>query len=199
MFVKTADRFVGIMLEHGIIDKSKEVVCRWGIMHMLDTIFNIAMFVLIGISADMLAETALYTASYIPLRIYAGGYHAATPRKCCIISLIMLVGSLLLISHAERMLIPFYALAVSAALILIVLMPISDIHKPLGKAERRKYRTKGIAVLLTEMFFSVSLFLLGQKRSSMVLASVWISLSLMLIFGAVINACKQERREHHEK
>ena len=42
MFVKLADNIVKWMLNNQIIEENKAVICRWGISHILDTVFNIA-------------------------------------------------------------------------------------------------------------------------------------------------------------
>ena len=45
----------------------------------------------------MLFETIIFIITYIPIRIYAGGYHARTQTKCYIFSVFMLILALYII------------------------------------------------------------------------------------------------------
>jgi accessory gene regulator B len=129
-------------------------------------------------------ETIVFTLGYIPLRIYAGGYHAKTPFRCWCLSNIILVVSLMIAQNAEKYYITFGALSLIAVVILILLMPVKDIHKPF---DRKKYKKRGCAILAIEICLSVAFTLMHCNQISFVLDSVWILLSVMLILGFIKN------------
>lgn len=187
MFLKIADNIVKWMLSNHIIEENKVVICKWGISHILDTIFNIVTFLIIGILLKMPFETIMFTIGYIPLRIYAGGYHAKTPFRCWCLSNIILTVSLVLVQNAKKFYIAFCILSLIAVMVLIILMPVEDLHKPLDQNDRKKYKKCGIVILVIEMFISVAFALLHHNRISIVLSSVWVLLSVMLILGVIKN------------
>ena len=187
MFVKLAENIVKWMLNNQIIEENKAVICRWGISHILDTVFNIATFLIIGILFKMPIETIIFTLGYIPLRIYAGGYHAKTPFRCWCLSNIILAVSLVMVQNAKKCYIAFGVLSLIAIVILIVFMPVEDLHKPLEQNDRKKYKKCGIVILVIEMFISVAFALLHHNQISLVLSSVWVLLSVMLILGVIKN------------
>lgn len=187
MFVKLADNIVKWMLSNQIIEEKKAVICRWGISHILDTVFNIATFLIIGILFKMPIETIIFTLGYIPLRIYAGGYHAKTPFRCWCLSNIILAVSLVIVQNAKKCYIAFGVLSLIAIVVLIVFMPVEDLHKPLDQNDRKKYKKCGIVILVIEMFISVAFALLHHNQISLVLSSVWVLLSVMLILGVIKN------------
>lgn len=187
MFVKISDNIVKWMLSNHIIEENKTVICRWGISHILDTAFNIATFLIIGILFKKPIETIVFTLGYIPLRIYAGGYHAKTPFRCWCLSNIILAVSLVIVKNAEKCYIVFGALSLIAAVVLIILMPVEDLHKPLGQNDRKKYKKRGMAILAVEICMSVALALLHHNQISLVLNSIWVLLSVMLILGLIKN------------
>lgn len=187
MFVKLTDNIVKWMLSNQIIEENKMVVCRWGISHILDTVFNIATFLIIGILFKMPFETIIFTLGYIPLRIYAGGYHAKTPFRCWFLSNIILVVSLVIVRNAEKYYIEFGILSLIAVLVLIMLMPVEDRHKPLDQNDRKKYKKRGVAILAIEICISVVFNLLHHNQITLVLNSIWILLCVMLILGLVKN------------
>lgn len=187
MFVKLADNIVRWMLSNQIIEEKKSVICRWGISHILDTIFNIITFLIIGFLFKMSFETIVFTLGYIPLRIYAGGYHAKTPFRCWCLSNIILVVSLVIAQNSEKCYIAFNVSSLIAVTVLIILMPVEDLHKPLDQNDRKKYKKRGVAILALEICLSVVLVLLHHSQISVVLNSIWILLSVMLILGVIKN------------
>lgn len=192
MFVKLADNIVKWMLSNQIIEEKKAVICRWGISHILDTVFNIATFLIIGILFNMPFETIIFTIGYIPLRIYAGGYHAKTPFRCWCVSNIILAVSLEIVQNAENCYIAFGIVSLIAVVVLITLMPVEDLHKPLDQNDRKKYKKHGAAILAAEICLSVFFVLLHYSQISLVLNSIWILLSVMLILGKIKNKLIQK-------
>ncbi len=188
MFVKIADNIVKWMLNSQIIEENKAVIRRWGISHILDTAFNIVTFLIIGILFNMPVETIVFTLGYIPLRIYAGGYHAKTPFRCWCLSNIILAVSLVIVQNAEKCYIAFGILSLIAIVGLIILMPVEDLHKPLDENDRKKYKKRGVAILAVEICISVVFTLLHHSKISLVLSSIWVLLSVMLILGVIKNA-----------
>lgn len=187
MFDKITNNIVEWMLNNQIIEENKSVICRWGISHILDTLFNIITFLFIGLLFKMPIETVVFTIGYIPLRIYSGGYHAKTPFRCWCVSNMLLVISLLIVQNAEKYFNVFCILSLISVAILIILMPVEDLHKPLDQNERKKYKKYGIMILAVEVCASVVLFLMCCSRISIVLSSIWILLSAMLLLGIIKN------------
>ena len=188
MFVKLADNIVKWMLNNQIIEENKAVICRWGISHILDTVFNIATFLIIGFLFKRPIETIIFALGYIPLRIYAGGYHAKTPLRCWCLSNIILAVSLVIVQNVEKYYIAFDILSLIAIVVLIVFMPVEDLHKPLDQNDRKKYKKRGVAILAIEICISFVFTLLHHDKISLVLSSVWVLLSVMLILGVIKNA-----------
>ena len=135
MFENVALHITEWMENNRIIEHDRRVVVKWGIRNILDTLFNIATFLIIGVLMHMLIETIVFTLGYIPLRSYAGGYHAKTPFKCWILSNFILLIALLCVHYLSRYPFIFWSLAILSVISLIILMPVSDIHKPLSDVE----------------------------------------------------------------
>ena len=90
IFVKLSCK-IADKLEHcGIISKSNRTLYEYGLRQMFATILNILTMLLIGFIMGLAVPAMVYTIAYIPLRVYAGGYHASTPQRCWAFSAIML-------------------------------------------------------------------------------------------------------------
>ena len=61
MFEEASNRITAWLSKIKIISSDQEVVCKWGMTHILDTLFNIATFTAIGLLFRMLPETAVFT------------------------------------------------------------------------------------------------------------------------------------------
>ena len=103
MFVKLSCK-IADRLEHcGIISKSNRTLYEYGLRQMFATILNILTMLLIGFIMGLAVPAMVYTIAYIPLRVYAGGYHASTPQRCWAFSAIMLWIVLCIVKYTPQM------------------------------------------------------------------------------------------------
>lgn len=173
--------------KYKVIKQDEIVVVKWGIKNILDTIFNVTTFLIIGILMGMITETVFFTIGYIPLRSYAGGYHAKTPFRCWIVSSLILFIAMNMICSLKNFSFAFVVLAVISVFILILLMPVSDIHKPLNENDKLNYKIKGIVILSIEILISIMFFIIGWVVLTYSFFSIWILLTIMLILGEIKN------------
>ncbi len=193
MFEEASNRITAWLSKIKIISSDQEVVCKWGMTHILDTLFNIATFTAIGLLFRMLPETAVFTVAYIPLRSFAGGYHAKTPFRCWVISNFLLIAALLIVRYVSHFTAFFLLLTALSLLCLVVLMPVSDIHKKLSEKDRKKYRRKGLMILMVELCASAMLYYFALINFSYSIFSAWILLSIMLIGGKIKNGVQAKK------
>ena len=90
MFEKVSVAITKVLEDKKIIQSSTKEVCAYGLRQIFSTILNAGTMLLIGFLMQMLIEAILFTVIYIPVRVYAGGYHASTPQRCWAFSAIML-------------------------------------------------------------------------------------------------------------
>lgn len=124
------------------IDVEEQEVMEYGLVQGLYSIFGIGIVLLIGIILKITIESVFFLATLIPLRMYAGGYHASTRTRCAIVSLTLMIGSLGIIWYGAIPLIVSLAVGLVEAGILFCIIPI-DGTEPLDKDEAKIYRKKG--------------------------------------------------------
>ena len=71
----------------GIIQKEDVDKCRYGLDILLSSVLEIISILVISAFVGNLVQTLLFFIAFVPLRIYAGGYHANTKLKCYLVSL----------------------------------------------------------------------------------------------------------------
>lgn len=90
-----------------IKDDNKEIV-HYGIYGLLSTLFNFATILFIGVCCNCVLESILFTIAFYFLRIYAGGYHADTPKKCYFFSVGISIFNFLILRNLSGMLVYKY-------------------------------------------------------------------------------------------
>lgn len=118
-------------------------MCEWG--------FNIVMAVLIAFVTGAVQTTVIFLLSVIPLRSFAGGYHASTPGRCAIIS----NGALLMVILLSEILfhcnLPVWSLFLFECLLTVRFfcrVPADTPTKPLSDREKRCMEMSPKAVIL---------------------------------------------------
>ena len=187
MFEASAKKITSWMEKNQIIPPEKAVATQWGIWHLLSSGFSLLAFVVIGILMHMLPQTIVFTVGYIPLRTYAGGYHSKTPLRCWAVSNLILIAALLLVRYVSRFTVPCIIAAVCCVLLMIVLMPVADLHKPLDSVDRKRYKTNGCILLCIEAAAAGACFLLHWHSFGFTVMSVWVLLTVMMLLGLLKN------------
>ena len=181
--LKLCDHFI----ETGIIaPENKELYC-YGMHQGTVILFNLLTALLIGVMLDSVPEVILYFAAYIPLRIYAGGYHAQTPRRCYFFSVILITAILLAIrffSTSQR--ICCFGM-VTAFILIIILAPIEDKNKPFTEKEQIFFKKQTIRLLFTETaIFTTALYLKYTSMTTCIFMA-FATVTVMLILGRIKN------------
>lgn len=190
MFSKCSKKIADRLQCNNIIDDERYEICRYGINQLFTTILDFATILLIGFVFNMVPEGIIFTAAYIPIRIYAGGYHAKTPQRCWLFSAIMLLMVLCIIKYTPNNPAFFWiytVLSLVSCIIIWILSPVEDKNKTLDEQENIVYSRRTRYILYAEISLSIVLYALHCYLIVTVLEMVWISLSIMLILGTIKN------------
>jgi accessory gene regulator B len=118
---------------------------EYAIYILLSSAFHIATVIVLGLVFNLLTESLVFYLSFIVIRKFAGGYHAKTPTRCYIISIITIVLMLCIIKWILiiNYLSIYYSLFFSelvCVLILCFLSPLDTENKLLNGKERTIYK-----------------------------------------------------------
>lgn len=79
------------MVKNEIIPSDDREIYIYGLKQGFILLVNIFTTFVIGFAFNKTMETIIFLVTYIPLRIYAGGYHARTQMGCYICSVVLIV------------------------------------------------------------------------------------------------------------
>lgn len=151
--VKNISNGIADMLwTQGIIQEDDIDKCKYGIDLFISSFLEIISILAIAAFLGNFIETVLLFVFFVPLRIYAGGYHADTKLKCYFISLVM-YGFFYTLANItpSGMFVLINVIGTLFSLIMVLIMaPIIHINKNVNDIERRNYRKISIEICLVE-------------------------------------------------
>ncbi|MDO5398598.1 MAG: accessory gene regulator B family protein [bacterium] len=139
--------FISNALAENNFIRSEDVdICRYGIEMFIICILEMCAILFVSIILGNFFETIIYLVGFIPIRIYAGGYHANTRLRCFI--MLLAVYAIFSITNTHELLQQYriYALIISFINILAVYLwaPLENENKSVNANERKYYRKKSL-------------------------------------------------------
>ena len=158
----------------GVIQKEDIDTCRYGLDVFISSALEIASILIIAAFIGNFFEAVLLFTAFIPLRVYAGGYHADTRLKCYLISLAVygvLTGVTVTISNDVYATVNII-LTLLALVIVLISAPVIHKNKTVSKIERKYYRKFSISICLMETAIILLLTAISPKSPYIVSLSV---------------------------
>lgn len=177
----------GMKTAENVCEEDKELYL-FGFYQGMIFLLNVATALLVGILLRMLLECVLFLICFVPLRIFAGGYHAKTQFRCYVMSTATTVILLHLIAILQRnMGVEAIMLYIISACISWRLAPVQDQNKPLDANERMKYRKKVHKLLLFISTIAGGAYIGGNVIFPAVAVCAVSQLAIILIWGKYKN------------
>lgn len=173
----TAGRLVGFLIGGEIITREDSELYGYGIETGIMIAVNVLISVIMGICMGMLWECLVFLAFYVPLRSYAGGYHADTIEKCTLWSQAIVLANLLLVFIIRRIsadvwyLFPLLSWVINVPGIIRYAPKEAD-NKPLNEKERQVYKGYTIKILIVEIVIGLAALLIGENWIAVTVANI---------------------------
>lgn len=182
-----SEKIINIFIDKGLILKEEKELFICALEQIFAYILNLFSIILIGVVFNMLFEAILFTLTYIPIRIYAGGYHAKTQLRCYIFSVFMLISVLFILKVSINVL-AISILAIIGSFIILLLAPVEDKNKPLDDIEIKVYRNRTIRNLIIILLSLIIGLLFNKLVVSFCISISLICNAMMLILGKIKNS-----------
>lgn len=148
------------LVSRGVIAEADASIYAYGFEAMFSTVFTFGSIIVLSVCVGNFFETLLFFTAFMVLRIYAGGYHAATRARCYLISLLMyIIFSVMLVVISVDL---YLLLAVFTSIIafgcIVVWAPV--IHKNRSIPQESFSRCRKMSLLICTI--EVLIFLSGQ-------------------------------------
>lgn len=184
---KLSHRIGNDLMRSDIIKAEDAELYIYGINQILVAMLNLSSALIVGLIFNVFLEVAIFMAAYIPLRSFAGGFHAKTPFRCYIFSVIMLTVVSIGMKRLFLMEWVYYVVLSVAALIVLALSPVEDRNKPLDDIEHKIYKKRTIFIAAVELVIALLFKLMVFDNLFIAIVYSFAVLSLMLIAGKAKN------------
>ena len=181
------ERIAAKLVESETISAEDKELYEYGLKQAANTALNIATTLVVGFIFGMVWQSVLFMAAYIPLRSYAGGYHAGTPLKCYIFSVVLTVCAISGIRFIPDSNILIGALAFAASAVIFAAAPLGDKNKPLDEIEVKVFKRRTRIILFTEIISAGIFMFAGLAWISVCVVVSMTVAGIMLAVGVVKN------------
>ena len=151
MLSRMSEKITDVFVESKIILFEEKDIYKFGVKQGIMIVLNLFTLFVIGAIYKMIFDVLIYILAYIPLRSYAGGFHAKTHARCYLLSIIILNTVLLIIKKSLISVIACCFLTFFNGLLILFLAPVEDENKLLDDVETVTYRKKTLVILLLEL------------------------------------------------
>lgn len=172
------------LVRSNVIKEEDAEIYIYGINQIFVSVLNVSSALIIGLILGMLLESVIFLAAYIPLRSFAGGYHAKTPVRCYFTSVFLIFAVLLFCKYIPFNLLLHGGILIINSAICAFLCPVQDNNKPLDAVECKRYKKIAIVILLIEacawMIAPFVIYMLGKIISIAIFLE-----TIMLLLGKI--------------
>lgn len=174
------------LVTSGYISNEDKEVVQYGLEQGMYSLSGIIVTLITGYFLNVFSQSIIFLVAFIPLRIFVGGYHASTRKRCTIISAILMFSILIWLRlwnlSKEQTLI----LGIIECTFLFFTIPV-DGQLQLEPIERKIYKKKGRIILLIEIAIFIGTQNVFNNIFSQSLMAVFSVLLCLAIGGLIKN------------
>lgn len=185
MFYNISDRIANGFVKTDVIKAEDKEIYQFGIQQTFIILLNIITVAVLGIAFNRFWNMVVFMSAFIPVRIYAGGFHAKTSLRCYTYSIFFLVAVLLAMRFVDLTNLIYCLLYCFSSIIILWLAPIEDLNKPLDKTEKIIYKKRTIILWLIETIIIFTSYFLGWSMVFECCIYSLFSIAVMLVSGII--------------
>lgn len=152
-----SDNITDFFYSNKIIEEEDREIYVYGLQLIISTIIGITLILVLGLIINKLFYSIIFLISFIPIRMYSGGYHASSYVKCnlTLISLYLVTMSAVIYTPSV------YVIKISTIMVIITIYivlkyaPVDNENKKL--TENRKKINKRITLFILSAFYLIGM------------------------------------------
>lgn len=199
MIQKIAIKVTEVLLRHRIIEEEDREIYSYGLELILSNIINLLTLLILTIVLGTYIESIVFLVFLIPIRLYAGGYHAKTYLRCNLVFIIiylMIIGGVYA-TPKENMLIVGSMVMCMSAIIIYRFAPVESEYNPLSKDETACYAKVSKGIIGIEVIIVIMGFIF--KRQYTELAYVGCLTTLAVAMSMIISILQRRNNDENQR
>lgn len=187
MFYQLSERITDKFEQLNVISSDDRDIYRYGVQQGCVLLLNLLSIITIGLLCGMLIESILFMLVFVPLRTYAGGYHAKTHIRCYVYSMLTITVILLTMKLLAFDFWHYVLMMAVGCSAILWLAPSEDENKPLDSLEQKAYRKKARLLVGYDALIFLAACLLKSEVVYCSCAMAMFLLGILVIIGQIKN------------
>lgn len=183
MYKYWAENVVFLLIKNKIVDIEERDIYVYGLEVLLLNMSNILSAFLISLFTETLWHFCMFLIVFVPLRVFAGGYHARSSESCFIITLAIYAGTVFIVKLFPLI----YTNTVAVILLFVLLIPIVKLaplehrNNPLSRTEHRRNKLISVSIAAVDSVIFIMMRVLDVKAASSIMIFIAVISVLMLV------------------
>lgn len=187
----TSKSVANYLYEKNIISSDDFELYEYGLGICFNYLLSFGVVLIISTFFGLIWQSALFMLGFVPLRVYAGGYHAKTKGACFCLSAAVVVVFMLVIKFVPFNSVIFPIVLFASVVAVALLSPVECENKRLNNAEVKAYGKRTRIILTFEVAVVLLLYITGAE-----VAEYSMGLSIILCAALVVVGRIQNIKDH---
>lgn len=177
------EKIVALGIESDVFTEDERELQIFSLIIMFEQVIVWASIFVLAFIGNRFWGTVILMLFYIPLRVYAGGFHARTFVNCFLLSVGVYV-TMLIASHLlSSVPLVFWLVTAFSIVIIAVKSPIADPNKPMQEGDCKHYRKMVFCILPVELCAFAGFITWGNVQTQLFICFSFIQLAGMLLLS----------------
>lgn len=171
-----------LFAKEGIIKSEEIELYEYGFWQMVLIVWNVLTVIIIGFALKKVWETIIFLLFFIPLRSFAGGYHAKNAFRCYFLSVFFIFAGIKIADLVVPYKMAGIIIIVFSILIIWLLSPIDSENKVLDEQEKKVYAYRSKVILMMELAIGILAKNVGIKGVLEIVTAVFVIVGLLQVY-----------------
>lgn len=182
------ERIIDHLIEHEIIDREESDLYLYGFKQLKIIVYHLVTYMAIAYCYHEIRLLLVFLAFFIPLRSYAGGYHARSQLTCFLVSVTTIICVLSILKMNGIGIRYYQIVAIASYAIIAILAPRENENKPYEGDDKQVYRKRSLLILNMDALIAIGMIGLEfEKLFTCMSFALFLIASLLIIDWAAKN------------
>lgn len=199
MIHSLAEKMTDILLQHQVIEGEDCEIYTYGLELIVSNVINLISLLVLTILLGTYIESIVFLVFLIPIRLYAGGYHAKTYFRCNLVFVmiyLLVIGMIQITPTGIMVEIGVLVMCLSGGII-YKFSPVESEYNPLSTDEKNDYAQISRRILGVEMILIIVGFVLGNEWIKFVYVGCLTTLAVAM--SIIISILQRRNDDENER
>ena len=174
------DNLICKIAQKGVENPEERAVIEYGLKQGVNILLGLIVMIIIGFLMGILGESVIFIFTFVPLRIFAGGYHSKTQFRCAVVSVLLVTVTFCGIIYIVNSFFVFFLMLFSF-LVIYKYAPVQNGKRPLDELEFIIYKKRSRVIMGVEFLVFIVLFIIGYQKGTNILMCAWLLEAVLIL------------------